>query len=298
MEWRVAIARCLAVIATAAAASACGDGGSAPPNVTVRERIASLAPAANIGHRGTGLTRRGHPFPENSIPSFLAAMDDGADGIELDVELTSDGGLIVMHDDTLDRTTTCTGCVSAFTLAQVRECRLLDGEGAATDLRPPTLPEVFAALPGDALVNVELKAYGAECVTPTTGATDLATTAVAEINDLGVADRVFFSSFDATAAGGVKTADAELYSALLLNVTDTVAWPDGLDTALDLGLDALHPFLTIEPAGVAATLEAGLQVNVWTVNTEMLMNQSLDKGVSSIITDEPALLSQVLAARR
>lgn len=57
--------------------------GAAPPDA-VREAIDRLAPSANLGHRGTGPTREGHPYPENSISSFAAAIDEGADGIELD----------------------------------------------------------------------------------------------------------------------------------------------------------------------------------------------------------------------
>ena len=74
---------------------------------------------------------------------------EGPGKVELDVELTSDGELIVMHDDTLDRTTTCEGCASAFTLAGIRRCRLLDGDGRPTDEIPPTLSEVYAAMPPD-----------------------------------------------------------------------------------------------------------------------------------------------------
>lgn len=263
----------------------------------VRARIDALAPAANLGHRGTGQTRPGHPYPENSLSSFRAAIDLGADGIELDVELTADGQLVVMHDATLDRTTNCTGCVSAFTLAELRQCRLLDGNGIPTDEVPPTLVESYAAVPADALVNVELKVYGADCRTETTGPTDLASAAAAEVHALGAADRTLFSSFDPVAAGAIREEGSGLYSALLLSVAQSLAWPEGLDLGIRLDQDALHPLFVIPDAGVAASLAAGLQVNVWTVNLARDMEAALDAGVTAIITDEPALLRQVLEKR-
>lgn len=291
--------RILLPIAAAALAAGCGDADSArPADDVVRERIAARAPSANLGHRGMGLTRPANPFPENSLPAFRAAMASGADGIELDVELTSDGELIVMHDDTLDRTTDCTGCVSAYTFAAARACRLLDGDGVPTDERPPTLDEVYAALPDDALVNVELKVYGGDCATPTTGPEVLADTAVAQVRALGALDRTVFSSFDDTAAATVESGTPDAYSALLLEIGESTDPTPSIALALDLGLDAIHPFLLIEEPGVAAGLAAGLQVNVWTVDGERAMNETIDKGASAIITDQPDVLAAVLAARR
>jgi glycerophosphoryl diester phosphodiesterase len=287
---RIALALTLSLLAF----TGCDDGDNgvlAPPaNVVVRDRIDALAPAANLGHRGTGVNAASNPFAENSLASFAAAMGEGADGIELDVEITADGVLVVMHDDTLDRTTTCSGCVSAFTFDEVRECRLVDGSGEVTGEPPPTLEEVFSVLPATALVNVELKAYGAACATDDTGPEALATAAAQEIHRLGVADRTLFSSFDMTAAGTIKVVDPDLYSALLAFGFGA----DHLATSLALGLDAAHPFFLITAADVAAIRDAGLQVNVYTVNSATAMRQTLDKDVSSIITDEPDVLVDVL----
>lgn len=288
----------VASLLLAAPLAGCGDSASQPANLVVRDRIAALAPSANIGHRGTGLTRAGHAFPENSIASFQAAMAAGANGIELDVELTSDGGLIVMHDDTLDRTTDCSGCVSAYTLEEVQACRLLDGNGAPTDQHPPTLAETYDALPSDALVNVELKVYGDDCLTPSTGPVTLADTAVAEVSALGVLDRSFFSSFDETAAASVKQADPDAYSALLLEIGGSQDPSAGIAFSVANGLDAIHPFLLVSAEGVQQALAAGLQANVWTINTAPAMNEAIDKGVTAIITDQPGILAQVLDERR
>lgn len=273
----------------------CGSSDSGPidalePKDKVRARIESLAPSANVGHRGTGPTREGHTFPENSISSFLAAMDEGADGIELDVEITQDGQLIVMHDDTLDRTTTCSGCVSERTFDEIRSCQLLDGAGNPTDERPPTLAEVYDAIDENALVNVELKVFDTPCLTETTGPEQLVPLALEEVTQIGAEERTFFSSFDETAAELVKAQRPGYYSALLLFETEA----EEVEKALLLGQDAIHPFFSVSADTVQDALGEGLQVNVWTVDTEELMQAQIDKGCTAIITDEPLILAELL----
>src|SRR5512134_2107488 len=137
--WFVALIACAVV-----GCDSDDDGGSAvPANVEVSRRIADLAPVAVFAHRGLGPTRTGNPYPENSLAAFRAAIDAGTDALEMDSELTLDGQLILMHDDTVDRTTECSGCVSALTFDEVRNCHLLDGNGQPTQEIPPTLDEVF-----------------------------------------------------------------------------------------------------------------------------------------------------------
>ncbi len=264
--------------------------GTAPRD-RVLKRIRLLAPSANIGHRGTGLTRAGHPYPENSISSFLAAMDEGADGIELDVEITQDGELIVMHDDTLDRTTNCTGCVSEMAFDDIRSCRLLDGAGDPTEERPPTLLEVYSALGGNALINVELKVYDPQCLTDTTGPEELVPLVLDEVARLGGEGRTLFSTFDETAAELIKTKQPGYYSALLSTGTGA----EEVEKALLLNQDAIHPFFPVSAETVQSALDGGLQVNVWTVDAANLMQEQIDKGSTAIITNEPGVLADLLA---
>lgn len=275
--------------------AACGDGGdgAGAASETVRARIEALAPAANLAHRGLGPTRPRSVWPENSLAAFRAALQQGADGIELDVELTRDGELVVMHDDTLDRTTTCRGCANRFTLAEVRQCALLDGARQPTDEVPPTLAEVYDAIGPDALVNVEMKVFGAPCLTADSGPEALARRTAVEIRRLGVARRTLVSSFDETALRALRRVDAGLYTALLYG-----ALQDGvLERAAELGFDAIHPFWSgVDAAQVARARALGLQVNLWTVNGETFLRQSLAKAPSAIITDEPGVLRALLAA--
>jgi glycerophosphoryl diester phosphodiesterase len=263
--------------------------GQAPKD-SVTARIAALSPSANLGHRGTGVTGEGNPFPENSIPSFEAAMDEGANGVELDAEITMDGQVIVMHDDTVDRTTDCTGCVSAMTFEEIRACRLLDRDGNPTTLHPPTLQEVYDALGEDALINIELKVFEEDCATPTTGASALVAAVLAEVVRIGGQKQTLFSSFDETAVEAVKTLQPGLYAGLLSSNPDTAF----VQRAIALGLDAIHPLFSISADDVQVALDAGLQVNVWGVNNADFMQQQLDKGSTAIITDEPAVLAELL----
>ncbi|MGB3049880.1 MAG: glycerophosphodiester phosphodiesterase family protein [Polyangiales bacterium] len=274
------------------------------PRDKVRVRIFSARvvdgrDAANIGYRGTGPTRAGHPFPENSLSSFLAAMDEGADGVELDAAITQDGQIIVMHDDTLDRTTNCTGCVSARTFDAIRACRLLDREGNPTQERPPTLLEAYSEIDGNALINIELKVFEAPCLTDTTGPEQLVPAVLAEVTRIGGEDRTIFSSLDATAAALVKTERPGYYSAIVSDDTGAAE----VTQAVELKQDAIHPGASVSAETVQSALDEGLQVNVLVVNTadltdeqiQELMKEQIEKGSTAIITDEPGILADLPA---
>lgn len=294
-QWIVA----LGVVAT----FGCGGGNDADSspeaaNVVVRQRVAQFAPAVNFAHRGQGPTGPGTP-PENSLAAFRAAIAQGADGIEMDSELTADGQLVLMHDDTVDRTTECRGCVSSLSFDAIRRCRLLDGNGQPTDQVPPTLDEVFALQPSKILVNVELKVFGDNCRTPGHGPVDLANAMVRTLRRLNVERRTIVQSFDAEALASVKAQAPDIYTAFLVSGLR----PRDVTTAVELHADALQPggafpFLTLKPADLRAALDAGLQVIVWTVDDEASLNTLLDSGVSGFISDNPLLVKKVVGNRR
>ena len=278
--------------------------GTAPRD-DVRVRILSVRIfndrcSANIGYRGTGPTREGHPFPENSISSFLAAMKEGADGVQLDAAITQDGKIVAMHDDTLDRTTNCTGCVSAMTLNEIQACRLLDGAGAPTEEPPPSLLEVYSAVDGTALINLQLKVFEPPCLTDTTGPEQLVRTVLEEVTRIGGEGRTIFSSLDATAAALIKTERPGYYSAIVSDDTGEAE----VEQALALKQDAIHPGPSVSGDIVRSARDADLQVNVLVVDTANLtdeqiadlMEEQIAKGSTAIIADEPAILADVLAA--
>src|SRR5690606_30901641 len=99
--------------------------------------------------------------PENSLPAINACIQMGVDMIEIGVHFTADGQLIIMHDDTVDRTTNGSGQISDLTLAQIKELFLkeeLGGPDAAlTEHKAPTLAEAMAAVRGNILVNLDAK---------------------------------------------------------------------------------------------------------------------------------------------
>ena len=103
-----------------------------------------------VAHRGDW---RG--APENSLQAFANCIDMGVDMIEIDLKKTKDNQLILMHDNTIDRTTNGKGKASGYTLEEIRKFYLKDAEGAVTTHRIPTLEEVLNLTKGKILINVD-----------------------------------------------------------------------------------------------------------------------------------------------
>jgi glycerophosphoryl diester phosphodiesterase len=129
--------------------------------ILAEQMVLSVAvdrPVLVVAHRGCWK----HNAPENSLSAFKACIDIGADAIEMDVRRTRDGVLVVMHDETVDRTTNGKGRVQDLTLKQLRRLRLRKGSGGPrarlTREAPPTFEEAMIALRGSILVNVDAKA--------------------------------------------------------------------------------------------------------------------------------------------
>ncbi|MEZ4225824.1 MAG: glycerophosphodiester phosphodiesterase [Polyangiaceae bacterium] len=141
-----------------------------------------------IGHRGSPTEA-----PENSLEGFRLAYEQGADGIEFDVQLTADGTNVVMHDETVDRTTSCSGRVQDFTVQELRGCTLSNGETVVP------LAEMLTSIDGlFELLFLELKVPEDSPLTTEliqTQVTDAVTTVTAK----GFADRTVIISYDHTA---------------------------------------------------------------------------------------------------
>jgi len=242
----------------------------------------------NVGHRGTGTNEDANPFPENTIESFMQAVSEGAQMLELDVMHSADGVLVVIHDSKVDRTTDGIGCVGDMTVA---ELQLLDA-GFGTDLEGmgvviPTLDEVLAAIDTD--INIEIKVHTGNCST-----TDVALTAqdVADaINNDTAGRRFTVSSFDADMLSAVQTVDSTIYLGYL------TLDPDDADVAASRGFAALNIFSLIvrEPEAVQAIRDQGLEVTVWTENDPFNLDDHLTSPVDMIITDDPDTLEVVRA---
>jgi len=240
----------------------------------------------NIGHRGTGGSSGGNPFPENTLPSLVAAGEEGAVMVEFDVQMSADGVLVLMHDARVDATTDGRGCVSELTLDELKMLDAAAGtpmEGMGVEI--PTLEEVLEGM--DLGLNVELKVPSAACpaVDPEVYITELLDVLAGD-----PLDRVqTVSSFELDLLQELRAQEPDIYIGLLSIV------PTLTEVAATEGFDALNlsdPSVTEET--VMAAHDAGLELNVWTINDAERMAALIDFDADGVITDEPDVMSEVL----
>jgi len=239
----------------------------------------------NAGHRGTGDSTADNPYPENTIPSFIAAGEEGASMVELDVQLSADGIPVLMHDARVDLTTDGMGCVTELTLD---ELQMLDaGVGSpmeGTGITIPTLEEVLEGIDLD--LNVEIKNGGDGCAM---FSDEEVATAVLDVLAADPSPRLqTLSSFEVGILETVREQDAEIYIGFITVTVATVM------VAVDADFDALNLIDGgVDEAAVMAAHDAGLELNVWTVNDTARIEALFAMEVDSIITDEPPLVEMV-----
>lgn len=226
--------------------------------------------------------------PENTLPAFEAAMRLGADGVELDVQYSADGALVVFHNPTLEKTSTGAGRVTAHTLAQLRGLDAGSWFGPAfAGTGIPLLDEVLDLLKGKLLVNIELKALEATF-------SDLGVDVIKAVRAHDMVDEVVISSFNPFALRRAKQAGPEIECALLL-APDLPAWMRLGLTRRHSRADGLHPELSmVNAAYMAAAAKRGLPVRVWTVDEAADMRRMIALGVDALITDVPEVARAVL----
>lgn len=225
-------------------------------------------------HRGASLYA-----PENTLPAFELAISQGADGVELDVQLSADGSLVVIHDETLDRTTSGTGKVADLTLAELKALDAGSWRPGFAGVRIPTLSEALDLLAPTALtVNIELK----NSEEPYPGMEEKVLAAVKAFN---LEHRVVLSSFNhyslhRLAALGAVSELAAIY-------TDPLFRP--WRYARDLGVRAIHPPLlcVFGRAFVRKAHERGVAVRPWVVNGSGSLLRMFRYGVDAVFTDAP-----------
>lgn len=225
--------------------------------------------------------------PENTLPAFEAAIDLGADGIELDVQYSSDGKLVVIHNPTLETTTNGTGRVTAHTFEELR--RLDAGvrfapQFAGTPI--PTLDEVLDLARGRLLVNIELKAFD----TATFG---IGADVVARVLAHDMADQVIISSFNPLALRRAKQAGPQIECALL-TAPDLPGWMRSRPALWLSRADSIHPeHPMVDEAYMAWARRRGMAVRPWTVNEEADMRRLIALGVDALITDVPDVARRI-----
>ena len=234
-------------------------------------------PFTIYAHRGA----RGHA-PENTLLAFSLAFDLGADAIEFDVQRSSDSQLVVIHDDTVDRTTNGHGYVRETPFEKLRE--LNAGVRWNTPQRIPTLAETLALVEArGGAMNLEVKADSREDALAT--AAFIATALTAQTASLRA--RILVSSFELDAVAWLKSRLPWLRVGALFHGAQ---WrkEDMVSHALDLNAEAIHPNIRLVlPDLVERAHAAGLRVNVWTANRRPTIRRLLALGVDGIFSDAP-----------
>jgi glycerophosphoryl diester phosphodiesterase len=225
--------------------------------------------------------------PENTLPAFARALELGADGIELDVHLSRDGRLVVIHDFDLEGTTNGHGPVTSLTsvdLARLDAGSHFDRSFAAVGV--PTLDEVLDLVGDRCRVNVEVKSV-ADDGGP---APDVLARLV---RDRPLYDQVIVSSSNLMTLVRLRQLEPAIARGIVYEAPLTPEWQ--ADVLRSIRPQALHPqFACVTHETVAWARAEGLAVTVWTVNDVREARRLQELGVDAIITDVPDLLIQEL----
>ena len=218
--------------------------------------------------------------PENTLEAFALAIEMKADGIELDVHMTSDGAVVVSHDATIDRCSDGRGKIAEMTFAKLREYSYeASFAGKYKNVKIPTLEEVYKLIePTNMVVNVEIKAAGDEFIGRVFDA---------ELKS-GMRDRIIYSSFNHSCLAKMSELNPESFTAPLYN--DGIAKP--WEYAASFGAKALHPHYGVVYAiknYIAQAHEAGIRVHPWTVDSESDILRLIEMDADAIITNRPDL---------
>ena len=242
-----------------------------------------------VAHRGAAAEA-----PENTMEAFRLGVEAGADAIELDVHLTADRQLAVIHDESLDRTTDRTGAVADQTMDEIREAdagAVFAGPNGdfpfrGRGLTVPTLPEVLAWLPEGVGLVVEIKARAAA---------DAVVEAVRD-HPVRTSGRLAVISFDEHAIERVREMDREIKTGYLLVPTQPIE--AALVWATEHGHAGVYPWegdLGLDPLPIMALANAyGREVGCYVVNDPERMQHLAACGLWGFVTDVPDVAREAL----
>lgn len=254
-----------------------------------------------IGHRGASTVA-----PENTMGSFARALDEGADGVELDVRLARDGVPVVIHDPNLRRTSLGRGLVAEMTSSELGRSdvgswfnraypRLAKAEYARQFV--PTLDRVLRFFkehsPRPGVIYVEMKTDRAEDTYP-----DLCRSVVQLTRGYGLKSRVVVASFNLRAVAQIKALDPGIRTGALFepkrDALKIIRKHPMITAALECGVDEilLHRLIANRHL-VDLSLESDLQPVVWTVDDPKWVRRAASLGIHAIITNDPAALIAV-----
>jgi glycerophosphoryl diester phosphodiesterase len=231
-------------------------------------------------------------WPENSLLAYKSALALGVDFLETDVHLTADGEVVVVHDPTLDRTTSGAGAVADRRLADLAALRLRAADGALTDERLPTLGQLLDVLaPSRARLLLEIKVDAAR--RPYAGIEEKV---LALVRARGLAPRVLIMAFQPDTLRRVRALDPAMPTVLLISRVRmeregaAAVVGEARDVrATHLGID----HRALDAAAIATVRGAGLGLGAWTINTEADLRRTIDLGVDILISDRPDLAKRL-----
>jgi glycerophosphoryl diester phosphodiesterase len=227
--------------------------------------------------------------PENTIAAFELALAQQTDAIELDVKLSADGHVVVVHDPTVDRTTEGHGRVRDLTLAELKSLAAGKGfSGPYQNEKIPTLEEVFEAVGKRTFINIELTNYS-------TRGDALVETVCMLVKKHRMHERVLFSSFLASNLTKARNFLPEVPRGLLAMPGLLGVWARSFGFSFGK-YDALHPSLKdVAQQQAIRVHRLKRRLYVWTVNEEQDMRRLFHWGVDGIFTDDPGLAVKVRA---
>lgn len=236
-----------------------------------------------FGHRGAP-----NKEPENTLPSFKYAVEAGCNAIELDVHRTTDGHLIVFHDDTLERTTNGTGRVAEFTLTELQQLNAANTWPGRHE-QIPTLKSVIESLPDHIVFNFEIKNFSFF----SEQRTELEL--VRFIHENNLRDRVILSSFNPLNIWRVKMSDPSIFTALLWYNPGLFTFRHPLGVHLSHP-DIFHPFEENVNWSVKFWSRVkNIPMHVWTVNkAEGMLAFSKEPMIKGVMSDDPKLLGETI----
>lgn len=217
--------------------------------------------------------------PENTLEAFGLAVEQKADGVELDVQLTKDDKIVVIHDERLERVSGQRGFVKDFALEELKALNVSRPIEEYRETKIPTLEEVYDLLKGTGLtINVEIKSsliWYPEIERKTIELT----------RRMGMEDKVLYSSFNHYSLRKIKEIAPEAKTGILYS--DVLC--DIVDYCKNVGADALHPaYMHRYMDSVWEEYQnSGIPFHIWTVNEEEDMRFFFEHGVDAIITNYP-----------
>ncbi len=283
----------------AALVAACGAFAAVVLRRAAKRRVGEGWPI-NFAHRGASLIA-----PENTLEAFRLAARSGAGGLELDIHITSDGRIVVIHDDSVDRTTEGTGLVRRMTLPEIQSLDAgyrftLDGGNTypyrGQGVQVPELGQVLREFPGHK-VNIDIKE----------GQPGVEVALLETIEDAGAGDRVLVVSGmpavvkrvrelseNSISTGASRQEIRDFYRLSRLHLEFLVHPPyDALQVPVEYGRRKV-----VTPRLVNAAHDRGVRVDVWTIDEPGEMHRLLDLGVDVIMSNRPEVLEGVLGERR